>query len=120
MKPLRTGALLLGLAAAFTSAADAQANVSGSWITHSFGEPNLFVLQVSGRTVTGTINRPQDVMDITNGVIDGSTITLGLTRGSGREEDQRVLVERRIRWPQVGRRLRVGCGYVDDRDTQIG
>jgi hypothetical protein len=87
MKSLRRGALMVGFALALTSSAGAQVNVSGSWVTHSFGEPVVFVLQSSGRTVTGTINRTQDVMDLTNGVIDGNTITFSAASPSGERDN---------------------------------
>ena len=75
MRKLGIAVLLFALAAASALAAD----FNGKWtaeVSGPRGSQNLvFNLHVEGSAVTGTITTPRGNVDITNGKVDGDTIT---------------------------------------------
>ncbi|HUE22810.1 MAG TPA: hypothetical protein VMQ86_14085 [Bryobacteraceae bacterium] len=80
MRKLMTTGFLLGLLALTAMAAD----VTGKWTAQMPGRngqtrESTFNFKVDGNTVTGTISGPRGDMEISDGKIDGDTITFSQT-----------------------------------------
>ena len=80
MRKLMTTGFLLGLLALTAMAAD----VTGKWTAQMPGRGGqtreaTFNFKVDGNTLTGTVSGPQGDMDISEGKIDGDTITFSQT-----------------------------------------
>jgi hypothetical protein len=82
---LRMLGLLLTLSVGLMPAATAQSGVAGTWLTTDFANvPNLIDLQViDGSRVTGTINRDQQVLAISDGSVSGNTVTFKVVVAGG-------------------------------------
>jgi len=80
MRKLMTTGFLLGLLSLTALAAD----VTGKWTAQMPGRngqtrESTFNFKVDGNTVTGTISGPRGDMEISDGKIDGDTITFSQT-----------------------------------------
>ena len=62
-----------------------QSGFSGTWVTTDFGttDPHYLDLKVEGTKATGTISRRLDVDAISEGLINGSTVTFKVTVANG-------------------------------------
>jgi hypothetical protein len=76
MKRAMATAMVSAALSLMASTAQAQSGITGTWITHNFGDgPNLIDLQANGTRVTGTISRGQAVTHLYDGSISGNTVT---------------------------------------------